>query len=218
VVQLAPHHLVDVQALGCDFLVCSSYKFFGPHLGLMWGREDILAELHPYKGRCTSNELPDRFELGTPQFELLAGLSATVEYFENLGARTSGSDNRRELISAAYQNSRDYEEPLTNLLIDGLGQIKGVKIFGITNPNRIHERVPTISFRHETVKPRDIAQTLANAGIYVWHGHNYAYEPTRFLGIPEDEGVVRIGLAHYNTADEVNRVVSAIEAIAVNAR
>ncbi len=212
-VQLAPHHLVDVQTLGCDFLVCSSYKFFGPHLGIMWGREEILAELHPYKGRCTSNELPDRFELGTPQFELLAGLSATVEYFEKLGTRTSDSDDRRACIAAAYQSSRDYEEPLTNLLIDGLSTVKGIKIFGITNPNRIHERVPTISIRHDSVKPDAIAQTLADSGIYVWHGHNYAYEPTRFLGIPEEEGVVRIGLAHYNTADEVNRVVSAIDAI-----
>lgn len=212
-VQLAPHHLVDVQALGCDYLVCSSYKFFGPHLGILWGKENILAGLHPYKGRCVSDELPDRFEAGTPQFELLAGLSATVRYFEDLGRSDKGTGSRRDHIASAYQSSRDYEEPLTNSLIDGLSQISGIKIFGITNPNRVHQRVPTISIRHDRLHPSEIAKSLSEAGIYVWHGHNYAYEPTRFLNIPESEGVVRIGLAHYNTKDEVNRVVSAIEAI-----
>jgi len=215
-VQLAPHHLVDVQALGCDFLACSSYKFFGPHLGLLWGKEQVLAALHPYKGRCVSDALPDRFETGTPQFELLAGLSATVDYFENMGRRGASSENRRNLISAAYKMSRDYEEPLTNKLIDGLSQIRGISIFGITNPNRVHQRVPTISIRHTHSAPSDIAKSLADAGIYVWHGHNYAYEPTRFLNIPEDEGVVRIGLAHYNTEAEVAHVVQAIDMATAN--
>jgi len=217
-VQLAPHHLIDVQALGCDFLVCSSYKFFGPHLGILWGKQELLAALHPYKGRCVPDELPDRFETGTPQFELLAGLSATVRYFEALGRRASASESKREQIAAAYRLTRDYEEPLTTMLIDGISQISGIKIYGITNPNRVHERVPTISVRHDRFKPTDIARSLAKAGIYVWHGHNYAYEPTRFLGIPEDEGVVRIGLAHYNTGDEVVRVVQAIDAIVSNGR
>ena len=217
-VQLAPHHLVDVQALGCDYLVCSSYKFFGPHLGILWGKEDVLAALHPYKGRCVSDELPDRFETGTLQFELLAGLSATIGYFEDLGRRESASDSRRDLIAAAYKMSRNYEEPLTNMLIDGIKQINGITIYGITNPNRVHERVPTISLRHNRFKPTEIAKSLADAGIFVWHGHNYAYEPTRFLKIPEDEGVVRIGLAHYNTGDEVARVVRAIDEIASNDR
>lgn len=137
-VQLAPHHLVDVKALGCDFLVCSSYKFFGPHLGMLWGKEDVLAGLHPYKGRCVSDALPDRFEAGTPQFELLAGLSATVKYFEDLGRQSSATGSRRDLIAAAYKLSRDYEEPLTNTLIDGLVHIPGITVYGITNPNRVH--------------------------------------------------------------------------------
>lgn len=217
-VQLAPHHLVDVQALGCDYLVCSSYKFFGPHLGIMWGKEEVLAALHPYKGRCVSNNLPDRFETGTPQFELLAGLSATVHYYEDMGRRTLPEGSQRDLIGAAYKQSRDFEEPMTNRLIDGLGHIPGVSIYGITNPNRVHQRVPTISIRHNRLTPTEIAKSLAESGIYVWHGHNYAYEPTRFLNIPEDEGVVRIGLAHYNTDNEVTRVVEAIDAIAANAR
>ena len=174
--------------------------------------------MHAYKGRCVPDELPDRFETGTPQIEMLAGLSATIAYFENLGRRASGSDDRRELIKAAYSMCRDYEEPLTNMLIDGISQISGMTIYGITNPNRVHERVPTISLRHNQYNPSEIAKSLADVGIYVWHGHNYAYEPTRFLQIPEDEGVVRIGLAHYNTGEEVARVVQAIDAIASNGR
>lgn len=210
-VQLAPHHLVDVQALGCDFLACSSYKFFGPHLGLLWGREDVLQGLYPYKGRCVSDDTPDRFELGTPQFELLAGLSATVVYFEDLGRMRTASDDRRTRISTAYQMSRDYEEPLTNTLIDGLAHIPGVSIYGITNPNRVKHRVPTVSIRHTSVKPTDIAHALAQAGIHVWHGHNYAYEPARALNLPLDEGVIRIGLAHYNTNDEVESIIDAVQ-------
>ncbi len=208
-VQLAPHHLVDVKKLGCDFLACSSYKFFGPHLGILWGKEEILAELHPYKGRCTPDDLPGRFELGTPQNELLAGLSATVDYFASLG----NGNSRREKIAAAYRACIDYEEPLTNKLIDGLSAVSGIEIFGITNPNRVHERVPTVSIRHNVLDPSAMAKTLAEQGIFVWHGHNYAYEPVKFLGIPESEGVVRIGLAHYNTESEVTRVVEAVGAM-----
>lgn len=210
-VQLAPHHLVDVYALGCDFLACSSYKFFGPHLGLVWGRGDLLSTLYPYKGRCVSDDSPDRFESGTPQFELLAGLSATVQYFEDLGHMGASAQDRRSRIATAYQMSRDYEEPLTNQMIDGLQQIPGVKIYGITNPNRITQRVPTVSLRHTSVTPSEIAQTLAKAGIFVWHGHNYAYEPARSLGLPIEEGVVRIGLSHYNTKDEVDAIILAVE-------
>ncbi len=214
-VQLAPHHLVDVQKLGCDFLVCSSYKFFGPHLGILWGKRDVLTGLYPYQGRCTSNELPDRFELGTPQIELLAGLSATVDYFADFG-KSAGKTTKREQIAAAYGEYRDYEEPLTNILIDGLQSIPGVEIFGITNPNRVQERVPTVSLRHRSIDPSTIANALAQLGIFVWHGHNYAYEPTRFLGLPIDEGVVRIGLAHYNTEAEVHHVIDAISKLSHN--
>jgi cysteine desulfurase family protein (TIGR01976 family) len=210
-VQFAPHHLLDVQAIGCDFLVCSSYKFFGPHLGLIWGREELLQSLYPYKGRCVSNDTPDRFEAGTPQYELLAGLSATVAYFEHIGGLSGETTNRRELIASAFQMSRDYEEPLTNELIEGLQQIPGIVIYGITNSNRMHERVPTVSIRHSNVAPSDIARKLSDENIFVWHGHNYAYEPTRSLSLPEDEGVVRIGLAHYNTAQEVQKVLQGIE-------
>jgi cysteine desulfurase family protein (TIGR01976 family) len=176
-VHLAPHHLVDVRKLGCDFLVCSSYKFFGPHLGILWGRQDVLAALHPYKGRCTSDALPDRFELGTPQVELLAGLSATVDYFADFGGATGRFDSRRDRIAAAYGEFRNHEEPLTNRLIDGLQSVPGIVIYGITNPNRVHERVPTVSIRHRRIDPSTMARSLAARQIFVWHGHNYTNGP-----------------------------------------
>ena len=209
-VQYAPHLLPDVQALGCDFLVCSAYKFFGPHLGLLWGREDLMQSLHPYKGRCVSDDLPDRFESGTPQLELLAGLCATFDYFENLGTHLDHTGSARDLMQATYAASLEYEHGLTRDLIRGLTGIDGLTIYGITNPNRTHDRVPTVSLRVEGHTPSAIAATLAQQGIYVWHGHNYAYEPTRQLGLPEAEGVVRIGLSHYNTQDEVARIVTSV--------
>ncbi len=212
-VQLAPHHLIDVQSLGCDFLACSAYKFFGPHLGVLWGREEVLAGLHPYKGRCVSDDLPDRFEAGTPQMELLAGLSATVDYFADLGVQIGATGDRRVRIAAAYAASRDYEEPLTWELIEALQMIPGITIYGITNKNRMHERVPTVSIRVGGLTPSEVARHLADDGIFVWHGHNYAYEPARQLGLPLDEGVVRIGLAHYNTQAEVGRIVDAVRRV-----
>lgn len=202
-VQYAPHGLIDVKAIGCDFLVCSSYKFFGPHLGILWGRQEILSELDAYKCRCSSSELPEKFETGTPQTELLSGLTATVGYLEWLGKEIGGVGSRRELLNAAYSGFCDYENTLTRTLIDGLSAISGVRIHGITNSNRIADRVPTVSFTHEKIDPEFIAGSMANEGIFVWHGHNYAYEPVRHLGIDEQAGVVRVGIAHYNTAQEI---------------
>lgn len=208
-VQFAPHGLVDVQALGCDFLVCSSYKFFGPHLGVLWGREEILDELYAYKCRCSSNALPERFELGTPQTELLAGLGACVDYIGWVGEIAGGAapGSGRPAIEAAFSAARDYESGLALELIAGLGELGGFSIQGITNPNRIGERVPTVSVLHDRVSPVDLARGLGEAGVYVWSGHNYAYEAVRQLGIDENTGVLRIGLAHYNRSDEVGRIL-----------
>jgi cysteine desulfurase family protein (TIGR01976 family) len=211
-VQFTPHRLVDVQALDCDFLACSAYKFFGPHLGVVWGREEILEGLEAYKCRCSDNGLPQRFETGTPQIELLAGLSATVDYFTWLGGEVGSTGGRREKIAAAYKASVDHEEPLANQFIAGLQEIDGITIAGITNPNRANHRVPTISFRHKSVVPEKISRALATNNIFVWDGHNYALEVVRHLGIPEDEGVVRIGMAHYNTAAEVAGTIAAVKA------
>jgi len=212
-VQFAPHGSVDVQQLGCDFLACSSYKFFGPHLGVLWGRQAILDDLEAYKVRCATEELPGKWETGTQQTELLAGLAACVEHYEWLGSQVSAKSSRRERILAAYAAAIDYETGLVTRLIDGIREIPGTTIYGITNPNRIAERVPTVSITHERVSPQQAAESLAADEICVTAGHNYAYEVVKHLGVEEDTGVLRIGLAHYNTEEEVERVLSALRKV-----
>src|SRR5690606_22254216 len=150
-VQLAPHRLPDVQAIGCDFLVCSSYKFFGPHLGVLWGREELLRALPPHRVRCQSDDIPDRFCTGTPQTELLAGLTATIDYLAWAGEANGHAGTRRERMAGAYQSFDSYEAALTRRLISGLMALPGVRLVGITNPNLFAHRVPTISFTHERV-------------------------------------------------------------------
>lgn len=213
-VQYAPHGLIDVADIGCDLLVCSSYKFFGPHLGIAWGRRELLQRLHAYKCRCVADELPIKFETGTPQIELLAGLTATVDYYAWLGAALGVEGSRRARIAAAFAAATRYEEALALRLITGLQALPGIEIFGVTDPARMATRVPTVSFRCAAAKPAVIAKALNDAGIFVWNGHNYALEVVRQLGIPESEGVVRVGIAHYNTATEVDRVVATVASLA----
>jgi cysteine desulfurase family protein (TIGR01976 family) len=209
-VQFAPHGAIDVRALGCDFLACSSYKFFGPHMGIVWGREELLRELPAYKCRCATDDLPARFETGTPQTELLAGLEATVNYLAWIGEITGHSGNRRALLTGSFEGFADYERRLTARLIAGIAGMDGTTIHGITNPNHIADRVPTVSFTHDRVSSRQIAKHLAEKNIFVWSGHNYAFEVARQLKLDEDDGVVRIGLAHYNTETEVDITLSAV--------
>lgn len=212
-VQYAPHGLIDVQDLGCDFLVCSPYKFFGPHMGVLWGRRDLIDTLEPYKCRCSSNALPERFELGTPQIELLAGLEATVGYFEQLGAASGAVGSRREKIAAAFRVSTAYEAPLAARLIQGLSEIEGLTVQGITDPARMADRVPTVSFTVEGISPESIVRPMNEEGIFVWSGHNYAWEVVHQLGIPAEQGVVRIGIAHYNTPGEIEETVESVARI-----
>jgi cysteine desulfurase family protein (TIGR01976 family) len=209
-VQFVPHGLAEVAKLGCDFLACSSYKFFGPHLGVLWGREALLCELYPYAVRCGPKGQPGRHELGTPQTELFAGLAATADYFVWLGEQTGTTGNRRARIEGAYQAATDYEMPLTQQLIDELREIPQLQIQGIATARRPFERVPTVSVTHPHHRPSALARALAEQGINVWSGHNYAYEVARHLGL-EQEGVLRIGLAHYNTTAEVDRVVQSLK-------
>lgn len=212
-VQFAPHGLIDVQDLGCDFLACSAYKFFGPHMGILWGRRALIDALAPYKCRCSSNALPSRFELGTPQVELMAGLSAAISYFETLGERAGITGSRRNKIAAAFEASIAYENQLALRLIDGLSSIAGLTIHGITDPARVGDRVPTVSFTVEGIVPDEIARALAAENIFVWSGHNYAWEIVHQLGIPADRGVVRIGVAHYNTAGEIDETIESVARI-----
>jgi len=219
-VQYAPHGIIDVQDIGCDFLVCSPYKFFGPHMGVLWGSEAVLKTLDPYKVRPAGSDLPDCFELGTLSHEAMAGVTATVDYFawagktladESYRSRFSTAGNqRRQLVCAGMQFLSDYELPLTVRLIEGLQALPGVTVHGITDVKAMDRRVPTISFTAAGHKPSDIASALARENIYVWDGHNYAIEPATQLGLMESGGVVRVGIAHYNTMEEVDRTLEAI--------
>lgn len=214
-VQLVPHVKADVKAIGCDFLVCSSYKFFGPHLGVLWGREAILNELNPYAVRCAPSDLPGRHELGTPQTELFAGLAATADYFVWLGEQVGGPESRESKIKAAYSAASAYEMSIAQRLIDGLRAIAGVQIQGISDRRLQSQRVPTVSFTHPRRRNSILAKELAAQGINVWSGHNYAYELVRHLGLDEQDGVLRIGLAHYNTVDEVDQIIASLKALLV---
>jgi cysteine desulfurase family protein (TIGR01976 family) len=207
-VQMVPHHLPDVQDIDCDFLACSPYKFFGPHMGIVWGRESVLERMEAYKCRCASDDLPEKYEHGTPQTELLAGLVATRDYLTWLGKETGYSGSKREVMEGAYAAFGRHETPLTLRLIEGILAIPGTKIHGITNPNRIAHRVPTVSFTHKTIPTHSFAQALADQEIFAWSGHNYALEPARQLGLDEDTGVVRLAIAHYNTAEEIERALA----------
>ncbi|RWI44428.1 MAG: cysteine desulfurase-like protein [Mesorhizobium sp.] len=212
-VQFAPHGLIDVRDIGCDFLICSAYKFFGPHMGILWGRLDVIDRLKPYKCRCSSNALPERFELGTPQIELMAGLTAAVDYFAELGAAAGDGGSRRARIAKAFERSIIYENPLAQRLIDGLSAISGLTIHGITDPARVGERVPTVSFTVDGIVPETIVRQMNAENIFLWSGHNYAWEVVHQLGIPAEQGVVRIGIAHYNTAAEIDETLESVRRV-----
>ena len=212
-VQFVPHGKAEALSLGCDFLVCSAYKFFGPHLGVLWGRESLLADLYPYAVRCAPQRPPGRHDTGTPQTEMLAGLAASVDYLEWLGAQNGAAGTRRERISGAYRAATAYEMPLAQHLIDELVRIPQLTVHGITQASRQAERVPTVSVTHPRHANSTVARTLAAQGINVWSGHNYALEVSRALGLDDGEGVLRIGLAHYNTLAEVERIIGALKSL-----
>ncbi|AEH89189.1 cysteine desulfurase-like protein [Mesorhizobium opportunistum] len=212
-VQFAPHGLIDVRELGCDFLICSAYKFFGPHMGILWGRLDIIDGLKAYKCRCSSNGLPERFELGTPQIELMAGVTAAVDYFADVGASAGEGGSRRQKIARAFEVSIAYENPLAQRLIDSLADISGLTIHGITDPKRLGDRVPTVSFTVDGIIPETIVRQMNAENIFLWSGHNYAWEIVHQLGIPAEQGVVRIGIAHYNTHNEIDETLESVHQV-----
>lgn len=206
-VQYAPHGVIDVRELDCDFLVCSAYKFYGPHIGILWGRQEILEQLEFYKVRPASNTAPDKFETGTKSRETIAGALAAIEHFEWLG-ETFGSaaaqSPRREKIVAGMAFTKRYEDELVARALEGLSALRGLTIHGIAAKSRLHHRVPTISFSVEGVDPANIAQSLAEVNVNVWHGHNYGLEPIERLGLTNKGGVVRVSFAQYNTMEEVD--------------
>ena len=220
-VQSVPHLATDVQAIGCDFLVCSAYKFFGPHLGILWGRKDVLEELEPYKVRPAWEAPPWCFETGTQSHEAIAGTAAAVAYFEWLGetmaqdyeANWKHFSGARRHVHAALDCVFDYEQMLSRRLLDGLQQLPDVTIQGITDSDAMSRRVPTVAFTHKRKSSADIARALAERNIFVWSGHSYALEVVKSLGLYESGGVVRVGPVHYNSAEEIDRLVTELDKI-----
>jgi cysteine desulfurase family protein (TIGR01976 family) len=211
-VHAAPHIPVDVTALGADLLVCSPYKFFGPHLGMLWGRRELLERLTAYRVRPAGSALPGKWETGTQNHEALAGLLGTFRYLERIGAAygTPSGDGRAARLRAAMAAIRDHERELTRGTLERLRTVPGLRVWGITDPARIDERVPTFSMTLERREPASVAAHLARRAISVWHGDFYAWELVRTLGLAEAGGLLRIGLVHYNTLEEIERVVDAL--------
>jgi cysteine desulfurase family protein (TIGR01976 family) len=205
-VQYAPHYAIDVQDLGADFVVSSAYKWFGPHQGILWGREALLKDTFGYKVRPAGEELPHKFETGTLSHEGMAGTLGAIEYLEQFG--TGGTRAKR--VASAWNNLADYEHKITLQLIEGLKTFKGLTIRGITSANAMHRRVPTVSFTLDGHHPEALAKAFAKDNIFVWSGHNYAIEPVGRMGLMDKGGVLRVGLAHYNTEAEVDALLSSI--------
>jgi cysteine desulfurase family protein (TIGR01976 family) len=213
-VHYAPHRLIDVQSLGCDFLACSAYKFFGPHVGVLWGRRQLLEELEAYKVRPAPLAPPHKWMTGTQDHEAIAGALAAVEYLADLGRTLAGNESlsRRSALREAYREIGLYEQSLCASLLAGLDKIPEIKVWGINVPERIDERVATISFTHERFSAPEIAEQLGRAGFFAWQGNYYALNLTETLGL-EPEGMLRVGLVHYNTLTEVERFLEALHGL-----
>jgi cysteine desulfurase family protein (TIGR01976 family) len=215
-VQYAPHGPIDVQKLDCDFLVSSAYKFFGPHAGILYGKRERLEKLFAYKVRPATNELPGKFETGTQNHEGIAGVLGAVEYFQWVG-REFGDQNvegnyqgRRLELKQAMTAIHAYELELGGALLSALESVPGLHLYGLTDANRIEERVATFSFRLKDLHPRLVAEKLAQQEIYVWDGNYYALNTTERLGVEDKGGMVRVGAVHYNTLEEVERLKEAL--------
>lgn len=213
-VQFAPHGPIDVQKLDCDFLVSSAYKFFGTHAGILYGRRELLEKLFAYKVRPATNELPGKFETGTQNHEGIAGVLGAIEYFEWIGKKFGNQHiqelenykGRRLELKKAMLAIHAYEYELSRALLSALQAVPGVTIFGLTDAQRLEERVATYSFRLKRLHPRKVAEQLAAHSIYAWDGNYYAINVTERLGLEASGGMVRVGAVHYNTLEEVERL------------
>jgi cysteine desulfurase family protein (TIGR01976 family) len=220
-VHYGPHGPIDVQSLGCDFLVCSAYKFFAPHIGILYGREPLLEMLQAYKVRPASNELPDKWETGTQNHECLAGLLGTMEYLAGVGhqhvgayaARFPEMSGRRLDLHAALAAFQEYERQLAVRLLGSVSAIPGVHVYGLAASQDLLRRVPTFMLTIEGFRPRDITEALGKRGIFTWDGNYFALNLMERLGLEEHGGALRIGMVHYNTAAEIDRLVMALHEI-----
>lgn len=208
-VHAAPHLPIDVRAVETDFLACSTYKFFGPHAGVLYGRREILDGLPSYKLKPAH----DRFETGTANHEGMAGVTLAVDYLAGVGETFGGAApnaGRGDRVRAGMTAIRAYEMGLYGRLVDGLERLRGIRLYGITDRARFTDRTPTAALTIEGHAPRAIAESLGREGIATWDGDFYATGLVERLGLAETGGLLRIGLTHYNTADEVDRVVEAL--------
>ncbi len=214
-VHYAPHGLIDVRALGCDFLACSTYKFFGPHMGVLYGKREHLQHFQPYKIRPNTNSIPNCWEWGTLNHECIAGIRACVEYWEELGQRAAASSNmnRREAIVAAHSAIHLHERALMEKMIAGLMMIPGLKLYGISDPKRLDHRCGTFAVRVDGYTPLELAAKLGERGLFTWDGNYYALNVTEQLDLERTGGFLRIGIVHYNTAEEVERLLSTLREI-----
>lgn len=208
-VHLAPHRSIDVTELDCDFLVCSAYKFFGPHIGVLYGCPQRMLELTPYKLRPAPDSLPGRWMTGTQNHACIAGAAEAVEYIASLSTIADSGSNLRFRIMDAMNAISEYETQLVAHLIQGLASISGIRTFGITGSQRMVERAPTVCFQVDGRKSIDVAQYLGDNGVFSWHGNYYALPLTQALGT-EPDGMVRLGCMHYNTVDEIDRTLELI--------
>jgi len=242
-VHYGPHGLIDAAALDCDFLVCSTYKFFGPHMGVLFGKREHLQRLRPYKVRPNTNAIPNCWEWGTLNHEGIAGIAACVDYIADIGRGvTNGASNRttemrvphpsrvskggndaagtsglkterRAAIESAYAAIHEHERTLLERILTGLKKIPGLKIYGITDPARFHERCATLAVRIGNHTPLELSTKLGERGFFTWDGNYYALNLTEHLDVEKSGGFLRIGLVHYNTTDEVDRLLAALREI-----
>lgn len=207
-VHYAPHGPIDVQAIDCEFLVCSVYKFFGPHTGVLYGKFDLLESLTAYKVRPAPAHAPGKWETGTQSFESLAGVTAAIDYLAAIGG---DGGSRRQRLEQAMQITKQYEMVLSERFLRGVTAVSGLRVYGITDVERLDERTPTFAVSLEGFTPAEVAAKLGEEGIFVWNGHYYAIAVMERLGLLEKGGLVRIGFAHYNTVDEVDRLIAVLQ-------
>jgi cysteine desulfurase family protein (TIGR01976 family) len=210
-VHYAPHGLLDVQEWDCDFLACSAYKFFGPHVGILWGRRQLLANLPAYKVWPATEELPGRWMTGTQNHEGLAGVSAAVDYIASIETARTPKRTRRERLVHVFSAIQEYERTLADRLLDGLAARPRFRVWGITGREQRAWRVPTVSITARDRSPLQIAEHLASREMYTWNGNMYALELTERLGLEEHGGLLRLGLVHYNTLEEIDRLLQALD-------
>jgi cysteine desulfurase family protein (TIGR01976 family) len=217
-VHYGPHGLIDVQAFDCDYLVCSGYKLFSPHMGFLWGRRELLQRLPTFREDFIPDEPPGKIEAGTFVYENVAGMDAAVRYLETLGRSMTGNDetqkpkSRRAALQRAFAKIRTYEESLSLEMLRVLNDCCAM-VYGVGNKERIHERVPTLCFNLPNISPARVNEELARRNFGVRDGHMYSPRLMRRLGLAQESGAVRASLVHYNTIEEVRRFGRALAEI-----